>query len=121
MNPLETAINVAIPEFDGRIITVPISFKERQAGHDGALLRRLMRSGSRGSRVSPRDWCSFAKSRMPQKRIAFVLTNSSAKAAQVGNAVGLDAPASLLNLLRAMRGRGYRDRELCPQTATHHP
>ena len=37
LNPLETAINVAIPEFDGRIITVPISFKERQAGHDGAL------------------------------------------------------------------------------------
>src|SRR6476620_1344695 len=41
------------------------------------------------------------------KRVAFVLTNSSAKAAQVGNAVGLDAPASLLNLLRAMRRRGY--------------
>ena len=37
LNPLETAINVAIPEFDGRIITVPISFKDRQAGHDGAL------------------------------------------------------------------------------------
>ena len=37
LNPLETAINVAIPEFDGRIITVPISFKERQSGHDGAL------------------------------------------------------------------------------------
>ncbi len=41
-------------------------------------------------------------------RVAFVLTNSSSKAAQVGNAVGMDAPASLLNLLRAMRRReGY--------------
>jgi cobaltochelatase CobN len=38
LSPLETAINVAIPEFDGRIITVPISFKERQAG-DGALYK----------------------------------------------------------------------------------
>src|SRR5580658_2483142 len=35
LSPLETAINVAIPEFDGRIITVPISFKERQSGQDG--------------------------------------------------------------------------------------
>ncbi len=28
LNPLDTAMNVALPEFDGRIITVPISFKE---------------------------------------------------------------------------------------------
>ena len=36
-----------------------------------------------------------------------MLTNSSSKASQVGNAVGLDAPASLLTLLRAMRRDGY--------------
>src|SRR5262249_15464847 len=29
LSALDTAINVAIPEFDGRIITVPVSFKER--------------------------------------------------------------------------------------------
>ncbi len=31
LNALDTAVNVAIPEFDGRIISVPISFKERGA------------------------------------------------------------------------------------------
>jgi cobaltochelatase CobN len=40
-------------------------------------------------------------------RVAFVLTNSSSKASQIGNAVGLDAPASLLTLLHAMRRDGY--------------
>ena len=47
--------------------------------------------------------------RLPRSemRVAFVLTNSGAKASQVGNAVGLDAPASLLTLLRAMRRDGY--------------
>ncbi len=106
LNPLETAINVAIPEFDGRIITVPISFKERQAGHDGALYTphpdRIARVAGIATRLVKLRQKSNA-----EKRIAFVLTNSSAKAAQVGNAVGLDAPASLLNLLRAMRARGY--------------
>jgi cobaltochelatase CobN len=29
LNAVDTAVNVAIPEFDGRIITVPVSFKER--------------------------------------------------------------------------------------------
>ncbi|HEX5270117.1 MAG TPA: cobaltochelatase subunit CobN, partial [Gemmataceae bacterium] len=32
LNPLDTAMNVALPEFDGRIITVPISFKEPAGG-----------------------------------------------------------------------------------------
>jgi len=106
LNPLETAINVAIPEFDGRIITVPISFKEREVGHDGAFYaphaERLARVAGFAARL-----VQLRQKGNAEKRVAFVLTNSSAKAAQVGNAVGLDAPASLLNLLRAMRGRGY--------------
>ncbi|MBC7452563.1 MAG: cobaltochelatase subunit CobN, partial [Massilia sp.] len=32
MNPLDAAMNVVLPEFDGRIITVPISFKTRATG-----------------------------------------------------------------------------------------
>ncbi|HEX5269604.1 MAG TPA: cobaltochelatase subunit CobN, partial [Gemmataceae bacterium] len=48
------------------------------------------------------------------KRIAFVLTNSPDKAAKIGNAVGLDAPASLLRALTAMRQRGYVLGELPP-------
>src|SRR5208282_2150416 len=41
------------------------------------------------------------------KRVAFVLTNSPGKAARIGNAVGLDAPASLLRVLAAMAEAGY--------------
>jgi cobaltochelatase CobN len=106
LNPLETAINVAIPEFDGRIISVPISFKERQAGQDGSVYsphpERIARVAGIATRL-----VMLRRKPNSAKRIAFILTNSSAKAAQVGNAVGLDAPASLHNLLRAMHGRGY--------------
>ena len=106
LNPLETAINVAIPEFDGRIITVPISFKERQSGHDGAVYTPHPERIARVAGIAART-VRLRRTPNHAKRIAFILTNSSAKAAQVGNAVGLDAPASLHNLLRAMRGRGY--------------
>jgi cobaltochelatase CobN len=102
LNPLETAINVAIPEFDGRIITVPISFKERQAAYTPHL-ERIARVAGIAARLA-----GLREKPNAKKRIAFVLTNASSKAAQVGNAVGLDSPASLMNLLRAMRGRGYR-------------
>jgi len=107
LNPLETAINVAIPEFDGRIITVPISFKDRQTGQDGALYTAHAERISRVAGIASR-LVNLRQKANSEKRICFVLTNSSTKAAQVGNAVGLDAPASLLNLLRAMRGRGYQ-------------
>ncbi|HHY54324.1 MAG TPA: cobaltochelatase subunit CobN [Chloroflexi bacterium] len=105
LSPLDTAMNVAIPEFDGRIIAVPISFKEetedggaRYAPHD----ERIERLAALAARL-------IALRRKPnaQKRIAVVFTNSAAKAARVGNAVGLDAPASLLALLHRMQAEGY--------------
>ncbi|MHB8428352.1 MAG: cobaltochelatase subunit CobN [Acidiferrobacterales bacterium] len=109
LNPLDAAMNVVLPEFDGRIVTVPISFKARQPGAPNDLIEyeplsdRIERVASIAAR--------FARlKRLPNrdKRIAFVFTNSNSKAAQIGNAVGLDAPASLVRILRAMRDAGYR-------------
>ncbi len=106
LNALDTAINVALPEFDGRIISVPVSFKERTTGNAGDLYvahtERAERVAGLATRIARLQRLENSK-----KRIAFVLTNSSAKAAQIGNAVGLDSPASLINLLRAMKGCGY--------------
>ncbi len=115
LGPLDTAMNVAIPEFDGRIIAVPISFKE-QTGADGAA--RYVPDRERVARLAGLAARMVALRRTPnaEKRIAFVLTNSSAKAQRVGNAVGLDAPASLLRLLHAMRAAGYRIRDLPPDS-----
>ncbi len=111
LNALDTAINVALPEFDGRIITVPISFKERSNTQSGDLYVAHRERADRVAGIAAR----LARLQVlanPYKRVAFVLTNSSTKAAKVGNAVGLDASASLLNLLRAMKGRRYSIGEL---------
>jgi cobaltochelatase CobN len=112
LSPLDTAMNVALPEFDGRVITVPVSFKEPLPGgqpgpsadavHYEAVPDRLDRVAGLALRFA-------ALSRKPNrdKRVAFVLTNSPGKAARIGNAVGLDAPASLLRVLSALRQAGY--------------
>ena len=104
LNPLDTAMNVAIPEFDGRIITVPVSFKEK--GREAKGYEALEDRSERIAGIAAR----FARLRHlpnPQKRIAFIFTNSSSKASQIGNAVGLDAPASLHAMLHAMQAEGY--------------
>jgi cobaltochelatase CobN len=106
LNALDTAVNVAIPEFDGRIISVPVSFKERGSAGTESL---YVAHEDRVERVAGIAARLAALRRTPNrdKRIAFVLTNSAAKASQVGGAVGLDSAASLLTTLRAMRARRY--------------
>ncbi|AFZ67794.1 cobaltochelatase subunit CobN [Deinococcus peraridilitoris] len=109
LNPLDTAMNVALPEFDGRIISVPVSFKERD--QDGARfvpdLERCARVAGQARGLARLRWLANS-----EKRIAFVFTNSASKASQIGNAVGLDAPASLLALLQALRAHEYDVGEL---------
>ncbi|MFC4638205.1 cobaltochelatase subunit CobN [Deinococcus hohokamensis] len=109
LNPLDTAMNVALPEFDGRIIGVPFAFKEQ----DGAA-RRLGADPERTARLAGITVRLAALRRKAnfEKRLAFVFTNSTAKASQVGNAVGLDSAASLLGMLRALKVDGYDVGEL---------
>jgi len=106
LNAVDTAVNVAIPEFDGRIIAVPVSFKER-SNHGAESLYVV--SEDRAARVAgiATRLAALRRNANCDRRIAFVLTNSAAKASQVGGAVGLDTPASLLTTLHAMRARRY--------------
>lgn len=105
MSPLDVATQVAVPEFDGRIVTVPFSFKE--IDEDGlisyapdpercARVAGLAVRHARLRSIAPAD-----------KRVAVVFSAYPTKHARIGNAVGLDTPASAVALLRAMGEAGY--------------
>jgi len=105
LSPLDAATQVAIPEFDGRIISVPFSFKE--TGEDG--LSHYVPDAERAARVAGTA-VALARLRHVQpgeRRIAVVLSAYPTKHSRIGNAVGLDTPASAVRLLRALRERGY--------------
>jgi cobaltochelatase CobN len=105
LSPLDAATQVAIPEFDGRLISVPFSFKE--TGHDG--LSRYVPDPERAARVAGTAVALARLRHVPpaQRRIAIVLSAYPTKHSRIGNAVGLDTPVSTVRLLRAMRERGY--------------
>ena len=105
MTPLDVATQVAVPEFDGRIITVPFSFKEIAA--DG--LPSYVADHERCRRVAEIAVNHARLRHIPaaQRRIAIVLSAYPTKHARIGNAVGLDTPVSVIRLLRAMREAGY--------------
>jgi cobaltochelatase CobN len=106
MSPLDVATQVAVPEFDGRIITVPFSFKEI----DDEGLISYVADPERCARVAGLA-VRHARLRHVEasdKRVALVFSAYPTKHARIGNAVGLDTPASAVALLRAMRDAGYR-------------
>ena len=115
--PLDIAMNVAIPELDGRIITVPVAFKQPttratasgaaaldggEVVHHAPLPDRIARVISIAKRLS-----TLRRKPLAEQRVAIILTNHNAKASRIANAVGLDSPASLLALLHRMADEGY--------------
>ncbi len=110
LSPLDTATQVAIPEFDGRIITVPFSFKEIDP--DG--LTVYVADEERAARVAGIAVRHASLRHIPtaERKIVLMLSAYPTKHSRIGNAVGLDTPASVVRLLRAMRERGYDVGEL---------
>jgi cobaltochelatase CobN len=105
LSPLDVASQVAVPEFDGRIITVPFSFKEI----DDEGLISYVADPERCARVAGLAvrHAELRRVANADKRVAIVFSAYPTKHARIGNAVGLDTPASAVKLLRAMREHGY--------------
>ena len=113
LGPIDTAMNVAFPEFDGRIITVPVSFKEETPSDGNGLsagrMQRYVAMPDRMdylARLAARHAVLRRKANA-DKRIAIILSNYPTKDARIGNAVGLDTPASAISILHALRDAGY--------------
>ena len=121
LGPIDTAMSVALPEFDGRLISVPISFKEESSsGESGGMSGRLQRYVPREDRVELVARLAIKQSNLAlkpnsEKRIAVILSNYPTKDARIGNAVGLDTPASAVLVLNALKDAGYKVTDI-PET-----
>jgi cobaltochelatase CobN len=108
--PLDAATQVAIPEFDGRILGGVISFKERDADGSpvGVAVPRYVPDAERCARVARLAVRSARLRHVPpeRRRVAMLLTSFPTRHAKVGMAVGLDTPASALALLDALHADG---------------
>ena len=101
--PLDAATQVAIPEFDGRLLAGVISFKERDAGDSpvGVPVPHYVADPERCARVAALAIRHARLRTVPaaERRVALLLTSFPTRHARIGMAVGLDTPASALELL----------------------
>ena len=107
----DIAMQVALPEMDGRIITRAVSFKSEQHYNTRAQFSvvRYALHAERARFVASfaANLCRLGSKANGAKRIAVVLANYPTKDGRIGNGVGLDTGASTLTLLQAMATAGY--------------
>ena len=111
LSPLDVATGVAIPEFDGRVVGPTFAFKEVVDDGDGpgAEVVATRSDPERCARLAALALRTARLGRISteQRRVAVVLSAYPTKRSRLGNAVGLDTPASVVELLTAMRSQGF--------------
>lgn len=111
LSPRDTAMNVALPEVDGRIISRAISFKAVQTQHP-ILQTEVVGYEPIVDRVNfvadlAANWVRLRQTPIEQRRVALILANYPTRNARLANGVGLDTPASCVEILKALKQSGY--------------
>ncbi len=108
----DIAMNVALPEVDGRILSRAVSFKD-EAFFDEATQCPIATYRARGDRIDfvarlAAAWAGLRETPAPERRIAVVLANYPNKDGRLANGVGLDTPAGTAHVLELLAQAGYR-------------
>jgi cobaltochelatase CobN len=112
LSPRDLAMNVVLPELDGRIITSAASFKEAGDWHAATecsimAYRPMLQAIERVADLAL-AWTRLQRRDAAERRIAIVLANYPNRDGRIANGVGYDTPASTVAILDALAGAGYR-------------
>ncbi len=108
----EIAMNVALPEVDGRILSRAVSFKTA-ARRDALTESSVVIYEPVPDRIDfvadlAAAWAKLRATPPAERRVALVLANYPNRDGRIGNGVGLDTPAGTLVVMRALEAAGYR-------------
>ena len=111
LSPRDMAMNVVLPEVDGRIISRAISFKQIQSRHP-LLETEVVVYKPVLDRIEfiadlTANWVELRTVTVSERRVALILANYPAKDGRLANGVGLDTPASCVEILQALQLAGY--------------
>ena len=107
----DIAMNVALPEVDGRILSRAVSFKG-EAFFDDATQCPIATYQSRGDRIDfvshlAKNWAHLRRTDPQDKKTALILANYPNKDGRLANGVGLDTPAATVHVLNLLMSKGY--------------
>ena len=111
LSPTDIAMNVVLPELDGRILTRAISHKSEGA-LDPDLEVALQRHEPDETRIAfvarlAAAWAKLRRTAPRDLRLALMLSDYPARGGRTGYAVGLDTAASAASILEMLNGAGF--------------
>jgi len=111
LSPADLAMNVVLPELDGRLLSRAISFKTEMPT-DPRLEFASVRHAPDLDRVGyvarlAAAWAGLARRTRTERRLALVMSDYPARGGRTGYAVGLDTAASVEAILRLLGAEGY--------------
>ncbi|MDZ7967216.1 MAG: cobaltochelatase subunit CobN, partial [Nostoc sp. DedSLP03] len=111
LSPRDIGMNVALPEVDGRIITRAVSFKALQTRNphletDVVIYEPVSDRIEFVAKLAA-NWARLRSKPPQERRIALILANYPNRNGRLANGVGLDTPASCVEILQALRQAGY--------------
>jgi len=107
----DLAMNVVLPELDGRIMSRAVSFKADTHWHE-ATQCRIVTYREIPDRVAfvadlAANWIRLRRTPAAHRKVAVILANYPNKDSRIANGVGYDTPASTIAILHAMKADGY--------------
>lgn len=119
LSPRDMAMNVALPEVDGRIISRVVSFKAVQSKHP-SLETDVVGYQANLDRINfvadlAASWVKLRQKTPAERKVALILANYPTRDGRLANGVGLDTPASCVEILKALQNAGYAVSDL-PET-----
>ncbi|MDJ0742349.1 MAG: cobaltochelatase subunit CobN [Xenococcaceae cyanobacterium MO_167.B27] len=116
LTPRDVAMNVALPEVDGRIITRAISFKSVKRRQEKLETDIVIYEPNR-DRVNfitelTSNLVNLKNTVVRDRKVALILANYPNKDGRLGNGVGLDTPASCIKILQALKVAGYEVKDI---------
>ncbi|MDR0215353.1 MAG: cobaltochelatase subunit CobN [Comamonas sp.] len=112
LRPRDIAMQVVLPEMDGRIMTRAMSFKG--LAHRCELTQTdVISYQAEPDRIAwiaelAWRWCQLRSKPAAQKKAALILANYPGSEARMGSGVGLDTPESVIALLDQLAGDGWQ-------------
>lgn len=112
LGPRDMAMNIALPEVDGRIFTRAIAFKAAERFDENTecsiVVPQIAPDRMAFVAKLASNWAKLRTLPADQRNIALVLANYPNRDGRIGNGVGLDTPASAAAIIQAMQEQGYK-------------
>ncbi len=111
LSPTDMAINITLPEMDGKIDAGPVSFKRvegKDPGTDSEIVKNHpYTDGCRRAAVFGKKWINLREKNNADKKIAVIMPNYPSRDGRLANGVGLDTPQSCVRILKSLAAAGY--------------